>query len=336
MTFVETHPRTNTSFVETHPIAIPLADGTRIADQLWMPFASARHPATDRMTVAHRAWLWTHGLVTPRNEVIFDKARFHELAGLVYTVDEDDVTRLAADFIAALFVLDDLMDGASDPVARDTTQARVAVEMVRRATHTGRAPSGPLEGVRAVASAMADLTRRLQQRGGQLDAYVREVDVYLDGVIEETRRRAQGFASVADYAEVRVAFSAVYACVELGLAAYGERLSADDRSLARLANLSVSWVNDVWSWPKERILGERSNLVAVLMDTEGLDEPTAFHRACRLCDELIVSYLAEKNSRSATPTWRLLEGWMRGNLDWHAHGTARYAEGLSVAPCLAA
>jgi hypothetical protein len=28
----------------------------------------------------------------------------------------------------------------------------------------------------------------------------------------------------------------------------------------------------------------------------------------------------------------MMEGWMRGNYDWHALGTERYTAGLSVAP----
>jgi hypothetical protein len=315
------------------PLSIPMSVGAVAHDRLWMPFRGRRHPATDAMASEHTAWLEATGLLDRRTATVFRKARFHELAGLVYVEEETDVLRLAADFIAALFVLDDRMDTAADVACRDAGRAAEVVEVVSPAARSGSAPE---DGgcVNAVARALADLTRRLEQRSARIDAYLAELDVYLDGVVEETRRRARGFASVDDYAEVRVAFSAVYACVELALAARGLALTAEERPLARLANLSVSWVNDVWSWPKERALDERSNLVAVLMDCEGLDERSAFEQACRRCDDVVAAYLAQRELVSDSVALRLLESWMRGNLDWHAHGTARYVEHLSVAPAI--
>lgn len=321
--------------VDHHSFAVELPGRAPLRGRLFLPFAPGRHRATDIILPAHRGWTEQHGLLDARTARVFERARFHDLAGRVYHADDAETLRLAADFIAALFVFDDLMDTDRDPACRDPAAARAAVEIVRHASRTGCAPTGPLRGVTAVASGMADLTRRLDRRGAPLCAYLAEVDTYLDGVVEETNRRTDGFTSVSDYAEVRVAFSAVYACVELGLATREAPLPDRLRSLARLANLSVSWVNDVWSWPKERALGERSNLVAVLMEAEGRTEDDAFHEACRWCDRVVIDYLRARRSVAPHPALGLLEGWMRGNLDWHAVGTARYTEHLSVAPVAA-
>jgi len=320
---------------EHHPVEVEIPGRAPLRDHLFLPFAPGRHPATGHILPGHRGWLEGHGLLDARSARVFDRARFHELAGRVYHLEDEEALRLAADFIAALFVLDDLMDTDGDPACRDPAAARAAVARVRHAARTGRAPAGPRRGVTAVASGMADITRRLRARGAPVGAYLTEVDTYLDGVVEETRRRASGFASVADYAEVRVAFSAVYACVELGLAAVGTQLPDALRPLGRLASLAVCWVNDVWSWPKERALGERSNLVAVLTDTRGLFEDAAFHEACRRCDQVVHEYLLARRGAAPHPALSLIERWMRGNLDWHAVGTARYTEHLSVAPVAA-
>jgi hypothetical protein len=82
-------------------------------------------------------------------------------------------------------------------------------------------------------------------------------------------------------------------------------------------------------------LGERSNLVAVLMDTEGRTEAEALCEACRWCDQVVADYLRARGAVGDAPGLDLLESWMRGNLDWHALGTARYTEHLSVAPVAA-
>lgn len=303
-------------------------------DALWLPFKSGRHPDTDTIFPEHVDWLREHGLLDDRNAGVFERARFHELAGRVYHRQDREALRLAADFIAALFVLDDLLDTAADPACRDADQARTQVDVVRRAAHSGRAPTRRASGIDAIASGVADLTRRLQRRGVATDGYLRELDVYLDGVIEETRRRRQGYTSVADYASVRVAFSAVYACIELGLALSGGSLLRPLRPLAHAANLSVSWVNDVFSWPKERALGEGSNLIAVLAEQHRWSESRAFHEACRACDRVVLDYQSARVAflGDDCEAVHLMESWMRGNYDWHALATARYLEHLSVAP----
>jgi hypothetical protein len=69
-------------------------------------------------------WLAANDLLGPHNRDTFRRARFHDLAGRVYHHVDREGLRLAADFIAALFVLDDLMDGSKHPLARDEVEAR--------------------------------------------------------------------------------------------------------------------------------------------------------------------------------------------------------------------
>lgn len=318
------------------PVFVPLPGAPPLRGTLHMPFASGRHPDTDAVGEEMSAWLARLGLLDARTAHIFARARFHELAGLVYHRGDRDTLRLAADFIAALFVLDDLVDGGGHAAGRDERATQAALGPLREAARTGRAPpaGAGAPALRPVAEALADLRRRLDDRGAPVEGWLAELEVYLDGVVEEAGRRARGYVSVEDYAAVRVAFSAVYACVELGLAAEGLRLTPALRPLARAANLSVSFVNDVFSWPKERALGERSNLVAVLAEHRGLSERRAWAAACRACDDVVAAHLAGRaaltaDERRALP---LLEGWMRGNYDWHAVGTERYTAALSVAP----
>ena len=315
------------------PVRVALGPTCTVVDELWMPFAPARHPDTAAIGAASRAWLRGLGLLDDRNAAVFARARFEELAGRVYYDLGASTVRLAADFIAALFVLDDWLDATGAPATRDAALAAAALAALRTAARTGVAPpaDAPLA---PVAAALADLTARLRAAGGRLDRYLAELDVYLDGVIAETGHRTRGYASLADYAEARVAFSAVYACVELGLAAHGRALAPALRPLARAANLSVSWVNDLYSWPKERALGERSNLIPVLLPGCDDREPDAFHAACRACDDVVADVVGfAPRARAIDPVGAALcAAWIRGNYDWHAAATDRYVDRLSVAP----
>ena len=93
----------------------------------------------------------------------------------------------------------------------------------------------------------------------------------------------------------------------------------------------------MFSWPKERALGETSNLIRVLAEQNGWSEAESFHEACRACDRVVLDYIAARGTITCEDrdALDLLESWMQGNYDWHAVGTARYAEHLSVAPASA-
>lgn len=314
------------------PVYVRLTPTSPVAETLAMPFAPGRHPDTTAIGGASRAWLRRFGLLDDRNAPVFARAHFEELAGRVYHPFGATTVRLAADFIAALFVLDDWLDATGAPAARDQELAARALAVVRVAAHTGVAPA-PGHALAPVAAALADLTARLRAGGAALDGYLAELDVYLDGVIAETGRRARGYTSLADYAEARVAFSAVYACIELGLAPRGRPLAPALRPLARAANLSVSWVNDLYSWPKERALDEHSNLIPVLRPAHG-SEADAFRAACRACDEVAAELAALSPAAALIDPIgaTLCATWVRGNYDWHAEATHRYTDALSVAP----
>jgi hypothetical protein len=303
-----------------------------------MPFRSGRHPQTDAVGAEHLAWLRELQLVDARSARVFERARFYDLAGRIHHRDDRDTVRLVADFIGTLFVLDDVLDTGAQAAFSHPLRTRAAIDRIRRAARSGHAPTKRRDVFDSVAAGLADITRRIWQRGAPLHAYHDELDRSLDALVEEARRRTTGFSSVEDYAQVRTAFSAVYACLELGLAATGHVLAPELRSLARATNLSVSYVNDLYSWPKERAVGERSNLVPVLMDQHGLAEPAALRAACRTSDAVVYGYLAARGTASVRDrsAFELLQSWMRGNLDWHAEGTARYVEHLSVAQGTAA
>lgn len=201
---------------ELRPVSLKPPGQAEVTEALWLPFASGRHPATDQIEEENLAWLREHGLLTDANQGVFRRARFHELAGRVYHREDRDALRITADFIAALFVLDDLMDTATSALCQDAAQAHWAMEVVRLAAHTGHAREGQPEGIQCIASALADITLRVAARGASLDCYLAELDAYLEGVVEETRRRQRRFVDVKDYADLRVSVSAVYACIEPG------------------------------------------------------------------------------------------------------------------------
>ena len=154
-------------------------------------------------------------------------------------------------------------------------------------------------------------------------------------------RRGRDFKSLADYAAARTRFSAVYACLELGFVLRGLKLAAAVRRHARFigamkaTNLSVSYVNDIFSYKKELSHGESSNLVMVLARARSLALDAAFSEACRICDQVLADYLddraaLEQLGPDAGAATEVFESWIRGSFDWHVGRTRRYAEVLST------
>lgn len=337
-------------------------DPEPIVGSIIMPFASGRNPHTDAVASANADWIVELGLLERDTPAFlkFGAAGFEELAGLVHRDDDYDTLLLAANFITALFFLDDMVDAAGSRVGSEAELVRRMAALMNECVRSGLAPaqlsaaewqlpSGHREKLVAIGQALADVTRRLRAlpHGLDIEHYVREMDEYLQGVVSEADHRRHehaphhAFESVADYEAVRTKFSAMYACVEFGGLLRGlspsplARGSRPYRRMARNTNLCVSYVNDLFSYKKEFLLGESSNLVMVLEHTDGLARAAAFRRACKISDLVVLQYLDDKELCSnldvdAIAGMELMESWMRGNYDWYVGRTFRYVDALST------
>jgi hypothetical protein len=191
-------------------------------------------------------------------------------------------------------------------------------------------------------AALIDIHCRLLDRPGSPDLthYYTSMRDYFDGVVAESRNRSiRSIRHVDDYAAMRLQFSAVLPCFELGLIMRGLTVSDEVRALPaframqRAAILSVSYINDLFSYRKEWLAGERSNLVMVFERTEGCGRAAAFHHACETHTEVVRDFHGSRQSMrellrsdsGAAYYVKLMEYWMRGNMDWTVENrTQRY------------
>ncbi|MFV8749461.1 terpene synthase family protein [Nannocystaceae bacterium ST9] len=307
--------------------------------------------------MANAQWIVDLGLLEANTPAFlkFGAAGFEELAGLVHRDEDFEGLLLAANYITALFFLDDMVDAAGSRVGSEPELVRRMANFMSECVRTGEAP-GELsardwslphahrEKLASIGKALADVTRRLAALPHEPDLghYVREMDEYLEGVVAEAdHRRTHAFADVSDYEAVRTKFSAMYACVEFGALLRGldpsviARNHRPYRRMVRNTNLCVSYVNDLFSYKKEFLLGECSNLVMVLERIDGLARAAAFRRACRISDLVVVQYMDDKQrclelDVDARRGMDLMETWMRGNYDWYVGRTFRYVDTLST------
>lgn len=339
------------------PVAFDHPDPEPIVGSIVMPFASGRNPHTDAAGVANTEWIVRLGLLEPDTPAFlkFGAAGFEELAGLVYRDESFEGLLLAANYITALFFLDDMVDAAGSRVGSEPELVRRMAAFMSECVRTGEAPrelaasawslpTSHREKLAAIGQALADVTRRLAAlpHGLAINHYVNEMDEYLLGVVAEAdHRRTHAFADIADYEAVRTKFSAMYACVEFGALLRGLNPSAIARGhrpyrrMVRNTNLCVSYVNDLFSYKKEFLLGECSNLVMVLEKTDHLTRAAAFRRACKISDLVVMQYVEDKQlcgelDVDAIAGMALMETWMRGNYDWYVGRTFRYVDTLST------
>jgi hypothetical protein len=339
------------------PVAFDHPDPEPIVGSIVMPFASGRNPHTDAVGVANAQWIVDLGLLEADSPAFlkFGAAGFEELAGLVYRDEDFNGLLLAANYITALFFLDDMVDAAGSRVGSEPELVRRMANLMSECVRKGTAPrelsaskwslpSAHRSKLISIGRALADVTRRLADLPYEpnLRYYLAEMDEYLAGVVTEAdHRRTHAFADVSDYEAVRTKFSAMYACVEFGALLRGLNPSAlargyrPYRRMVRNTNLCVSYVNDLFSYKKEFLLGECSNLVMVLEQTDGLSRAAAFRRACRISDLVVVQYMDDKHrclelDVDARAGMELMETWMRGNYDWYVGRTFRYVDTLST------
>jgi hypothetical protein len=105
------------------------------------------------------------------------------------------------------------------------------------------------------------------------------------------------------------------------------------RQLEIMANNYTCWLNDVFSFERERIDGQVNNLVAVLRHEFDISYQEAANRAVVMCRVEMDSYLELKDRLPSLGLeadddlaryLEVLESWMRALFDWHQM-TFRYA-----------
>jgi hypothetical protein len=328
----------------------------RITGSLRMPFATGRNPATAPTEAATLAWLAEHGLLVRGSpaEAVVRAGRFHELAGLVHRAEDPEALQIVADYVAGLFFFDDLVDTNQSRLSVDPDLAARAADLVSTAMRSGQPPAAtatagwPLvlpeqEKLRAIGAALADVGRRLVRRDpAALEPFLHEFEVYVGSMAREAAHRSgRAYASLAEYEAIRSRYSAVHTCIELGLALRGVVVPAATRAGAAFheareaANLSVSYVNDLFSYKRELLHDEQSNLVMVLERVRGLSRAEAFAEACRITDGVMERFLAARaeldgEGPEARAAAVMFESWIRGNYDWHERHTQRYVRALST------
>ncbi|MEU5399939.1 terpene cyclase [Streptomyces sp. NPDC005963] len=308
------------------------------------PFAVSPHVHRARQRLA--VWTRDHGLIrSPQARERFERADFAWFAGLVHPTAHAEALDLMAEWFAWLFLVDDQLDDG--PLGRSPERMTQAVALMRDILDDGTALSATGDALASpVASALADLWHRT---AGRMSAawrrrFVHHLEQCLTtATVWEAQNRVSGAVpSEETYIANRRHTGAIYVCMDLVEFVAGVEVPAEcHRSPAFRTALDaacdvVCWVNDVYSYAKERALGEVHNLVHVVGHHRSWDEHRARKEVCAAVSARTDAFLtAEEALRRNHPggaPWMEpclagMRSWMRGNLDW-SRRTERYTSGI--------
>lgn len=302
----------------------------------YCPVDSALNPHAEEGDRFAIEWASRLGLITGEDVWGIGPAHLGHLAGYSHPDVELPALRIAIAWLDWLMVYD---DGVLDKWARVSQLDQPTITALQHRildimrgqgeAECGGGQDDPLDrGMRAIRS---DIVRLAPD--WDMTSFVRGFARYLQANVWEAtniwRREPPGLSV---YTNMRRHTGCLFPTYELSAVLGGIRLPAATREhvalrqLEIMANNYTCWLNDVFSFERERVDGQVNNLVAVLRHEFGLSYQEAADRAVVMCRVEMDSYLELKDRLPSLGLdvdddlaryLRVLESWMRALLDWH-------------------
>lgn len=247
-------------------------------------------------------------------------------AAHAYPKAAPEIVSLAAKLITWLFLFDDAHGEGRN--MHDTREMMEIFQTYETVIRTGRLPANPT----TFHVAILDLRQECIRQHATPDWVARFADsmsLYFKGcILEFPFRRAKRAPSLGDYRRLRawsIGMPPVYDLIELAM---GETLTneesgrSDLESLRERAALLCAWVNDVYSYSKEKREGDQMNLVVALANEMGLSEPEAFVAAAEVFNMDLMEFDEQLKQLETCAPPRVvkyahgLRDWIRGNFSW--------------------
>ncbi len=240
----------------------------RYALALESPFVEALHPKATDLQVYARAWAQRMGLVrTPAELARFEAARYWQLIAGAYPNVPWEILTIAHDWNCWGFFLDDF-DDASDAAAQPQTLRSLFAQVIailQDAPMPGNLPP--------FLHALQDVWQRVHKYSSATwrRRFVRTLADGFDAYQWEARNRLKGRTPpVSEYMAYRRQTGGWMTDVLLVDLALGRTLSERVythpalQQLLDTANNVICWANDLFSFEKERAIGEVHNLVHIV------------------------------------------------------------------------
>jgi len=293
------------------------------------PFPSALHAEGAHVEQQTVLWAWQHGLIeNNRDAQRLERGRFTMLMARAYPTTSRDTLQLIADWNTWTFLLDDQFDEhltGRDPDAVEEMHARILCVLAGEAPR--REDPARIVALHSVAQRLR--TQRNREWMERFQACVR--DTLAASLWEARNRQAQLVPIEQDYRYWRLFTSGVYCyftLIELAAQIILPTFVLEEplvAQLARSANYTICWSNDLFSLHKELARGDVHNLAYVVHRERriSLDDACAYVAAehdkevvrFQQCRDVLPSF-GPQIDRDLLCYVDGLAAWMRANMDW--------------------
>jgi hypothetical protein len=284
------------------------------------------HTASLRVSAANVRWAERFELITDDiAKVKFAAIRCGSCAAHTFPRASEEVVSIGADLIAWLFLFDD-REGEGSP--GDTVDAmRTRFMTYEHAARTGQLPLAATPFHRALVDLRTRCRSSTSEEDEWCDRFAQSLGGYFDGCLrEQPFRRSAARLDLAEYRRVRTLSIGLFPVFDV-IQLEGGTLSASDfahPTVARLrasAALLCAWVNDVYSFQKERQDGDPLNLVSVLASEYGLSIAEAMGAAAEVFNTDLAMFeedmvTLESVGEDLRCYLEGLDDWVHGNLAW--------------------
>lgn len=304
---------------------------------LHYPFADELHPQAEDLKHHARNWVQRMGLVHTDAELErFEAAQYWRLIAGAYPTVPWDILTIAHDWNCWGFFLDDI-DDASQAASQPTTLRRLFAQI--QAILNNAPPEGALPPFLEALCDVWQRIRALSSRRWQRRFRQTLAQGFAAYQWEARNRASCQIPTLPAYMAYRRQTGGWMTDVLLVDLTQGQTLPAcvyTHPTLQRLldtANNVICWANDLYSYPKERAIGEVHNLVAVVQAAYRCDLEAAQNLVAVWHNLEIERWRSLVNQ---LPRWRwrdaqhvqayvtFSERFMRSNYEW-SQVTGRYA-----------
>ncbi|KDR80261.1 hypothetical protein GALMADRAFT_62552 [Galerina marginata CBS 339.88] len=271
-----------------------------------------------------KRWLFRDGNLLGKKREAYHGLKAGLLTSMCYPDTGYYQLRVVNDFMTYLFHLDNLSDDMDNRGTR-TTADEVLNSLHHPYTWQSSARVGKMT---------RDYYKRLilTASPGTQQRFIETFDLFFQSVTQQALDRATGvIPDLESYIALRRDTSGCKPC--WALIEYAYNLDIPDqvmdhptlRNLGEAANDLVTWSNDVFSYNVEQSKGDTHNMIAVVMNQEGVDLQTAVDFVGNMCKQSIDRFNEE---RTQIPSWGPdidrdvaiyvdgLANWIVGSLHW--------------------
>ncbi|OCB90779.1 terpenoid synthase [Sanghuangporus baumii] len=291
------------------------------------------NPHYSRSDTEATDWMLSYGVLSGNKRASLIKTNPDKLMAYTYPYADPKSLRLASDYAAILFALDEFTDDQS------ADEAKATRDIFSNAL-SGR--SG--DDASPITLFTKDFLERFSSASEELRArFVTHCIGYIDATAREAGLRATGQTpSFEDYVQLRRQNGGLFPAFEMVEFALGFTLPAgvlednDFQNIVFAAMDIICMSNDIYSFKMEYASGnDFCNAVSSLMHDNGLSQQAAVDRAGRLykqrCDDMISSKKALRSFGAETDemirkyVWAL-EQWITGYNVWQLETTRFFGD----------